>query len=176
MYREYLAEPSDPPWQQLLLPSPGVSVGCLVDGRVTGVAYGRPSPRKTGSITLRGIAVQSQWAKRGHGSRLLGFFEARVRERGYDVVGLASAGGYVDHFYEKNGYRCVGYLVGLSETQVDLAKAMQRFTEFVEPADSDRYVIINTESMSEETRRQVLTDLEGAELNALMNKVIADSR
>ena len=107
---------------------------------------------------------------------MLGFFEARVRERGYDVVGLASAGGYVDHFYEKNGYRCVGYLVGLSETQVDLAKPMQRYSGFVEPADSDRYVIINTESMSEETRRQVLTDLEGAELNALMNKVIADSR
>ena len=160
---------------ELLLPEPGVSVGCILHGGVIGIAYGSPSRRKAGFIILRGIAVQSRQAKLGYGSRLLQFFESRSQERGFHAVSLGSAGGYVDHFYEKNGYHCVAYLVSAPEDMDGLAALRQRYSEFLESAESDSSFSIDAESMGEDTRRQFLADFQGARLNAIMDKAIGGS-
>jgi GNAT superfamily N-acetyltransferase len=62
------------------------------------------NPRTTRS-SFKGIAVEANLWRHGIGSALLAEFERRVRDRGYSRIGLGSAGGYVDAFYEKNGYR-----------------------------------------------------------------------
>ena len=46
-----------------------------------------------------------RYAGRGFGSRLLQYFDRQIERAGYTVCSLGSAGGYVEHFYIKNGYR-----------------------------------------------------------------------
>jgi GNAT superfamily N-acetyltransferase len=62
-------------------------------------------------VQLQGIAIQSDYAGQGYGSQLLNRFEEQVRQRGGRMVSLGSAAGYVEHFYLKNGYVPVEYLV-----------------------------------------------------------------
>lgn len=49
----------------------------------------------------------------------------------------------------------------------------QRYSEFVEPAESESHFSIKVDSMSEGTRGQFLVDIKGAPVNAIMDKAIA---
>jgi GNAT superfamily N-acetyltransferase len=88
---------------------PELAIALEVDGAVMGVAFGHPDG--DGGATLEGITVDDAWTARGLGSRLLARFEQAAADASYRDVGLGSAGGYVEHFYLKNGYHQKEYMI-----------------------------------------------------------------
>lgn len=94
---------------------PDLFVGCFQDQTLIGVCYGWPFsddfPEETGKILLKGITIIHPFSGKGYGSQLLGCFEEQVRKRGRWTITLGSAEGYVEHFYLKNGYQPVEYLI-----------------------------------------------------------------
>jgi len=88
---------------------PELAIALRVGGIVTGVAFGRPDGE--GGATLEGITVDDAHSARGIGSLLLARFERAAAKAGYSSVSLGSGGGYVEHFYVKNGYRQTEYMV-----------------------------------------------------------------
>jgi GNAT superfamily N-acetyltransferase len=76
---------------------------CIACGdRLLGVAYAEE--RTKDELCLQGIAVVYPYAAQGRGSALLRALEEEARRRGYAAISLGSADGYVEHFYQKNGY------------------------------------------------------------------------
>ena len=175
LYQEYLADPSDPPWRDLLLPRPGVSLGCLLAGGVVGIAYGGPARRQPGCLILRGIAVAGAHAQKGRGSLLLYRFEEQARAAGFNTVSVGSAGGYVDRFYAKNGYRCVAYLADAPAATADLEQRARPYADYIGPAESAERIRVDAAAMDDALRARFLEDFGGAGLNAIMDKDIRDA-
>ncbi|MEU6584152.1 GNAT family N-acetyltransferase [Nocardia sp. NPDC046763] len=88
---------------------PDLVLSALLGERVVGVCFA--SPGSGTGIVVDGIAVDGSFAGRGIGSKLLSAWEVAARATGFTEVTVGSAGGYVEHFYEKNGYRPVEYCV-----------------------------------------------------------------
>ena len=88
---------------------PGLAIGLSVDGTLVGLAFGHPNSH--GGVTLEAIAVDHAYSGHGLGSALLARFEQAAAEGGYDNVSLGPAPGYVEHFYRKNGYEQIEYMV-----------------------------------------------------------------
>ena len=83
---------------------PTTTVGYYFDTCLIGAAYGVASEFNDG-FSLDGIAIIHPYNGVGRGGKLLAFFEKRVALLGYASISLGSAGGYVERFYLKNGYR-----------------------------------------------------------------------
>lgn len=97
---EYL--PGIPPAQALAMP---VRLCCVRGGQVIGVAFAElRAPRE---LCLQGIAIAHPFHAQGRGGKLLQALEEEARRRGYEKISLGAAGGYVERFYRKNGYRAV---------------------------------------------------------------------
>ena len=88
---------------------PELAIALTVDGAVAGVAFGHPD--RGDGATLEGITVDDAHTACGLGSLLLARFEQAAADGGYQDVNLGSAGGYVEHFYLKNGYQQAEYMV-----------------------------------------------------------------
>ena len=101
--RDYLGEESLETWSGERRANPELTVGCFLPGQLIGLCYGLPDPPD--GVILDGIAMLDRYAGRGFGSRLLQYFDRQIERAGYTVCSLGSAGGYVEHFYTKNGYR-----------------------------------------------------------------------
>ena len=172
LYQEYLADPSDPPWRHLLLPRPGLSLGCLLAGGVVGIAYGGPARRQPDCLVLRGIAVAGAHAQKGRGSLLLARLEDRAREAGFHTLSVGSAGGYVDRFYAKNGYSCVAYLVDPPAETAELEQRRRPYADYIGPAENAARFRVDTAAMDEALRARFLDDFGGDRLNAIMDKDI----
>jgi GNAT superfamily N-acetyltransferase len=83
--------------------TPSAFTGYYIDDTLVGCCYGKGND--SGSFSLEGIAVVHPYHAHGRGGKLLAFFEKSVVALGYFHIGLGSAGGYVERFYMKNGYR-----------------------------------------------------------------------
>jgi GNAT superfamily N-acetyltransferase len=88
---------------------PELAIALTIDGTVAGVAFGHPNGKD--GATLDGITVDDAYTTQGLGSLLLARFERAAANAGYRDVSLGSAGGYVEHFYLKNGYHQTEYMV-----------------------------------------------------------------
>lgn len=100
---------------------PALAIALTIDGTVAGVAFGHPNGDD--GATLEGITVDDAYTARGHGSLLLARFEQAAAGAGYRNVSLGSGGGYVEHFYLKNGYQQTEYMVvipGADRQHLDL--------------------------------------------------------
>ena len=88
--------------------------GYFIDDLMVGVCYGWPRSEQVDnddSFTLDGIALIEPYNKYGRGSRLLSFFEDAVRKIGYERASVGSAGGYVERYYLKNGFKPIEFKV-----------------------------------------------------------------
>jgi len=88
--------------------------GYFADDRLVGICYGWPRSEQVtddDSFTLDGIAIAEPYNGHGRGGRLLAFFEDAAGTLGYDRVSVGSAGGYVERFYLKNGFRPIEFKV-----------------------------------------------------------------
>ncbi len=93
---------------------PEVYGGYFIDDTMVGVCYGWPRSEQVDnddSFTLDGIALIEPYNKCGRGSRLLKFFVDAANSIGYDCVSVGSAGGYVERYYLKNGFRPIEFKV-----------------------------------------------------------------
>ena len=80
-------------------------LGLFLEGRLIGLAFGQA--RSAREFCLQGIAVAHPYNAQGRGGRLLRALEDEARRRGFAALSVGSAGGYVERFYQKNGYRAV---------------------------------------------------------------------
>ncbi len=101
--RDHLGEESLETRRSERRPSPELTVGCFLPRQLMGICYGSPDPPD--GVILDLIVMFDRYAGRGYGSDLLQYFDRQVERAGYAVCSLGSAGGYVEHFYIKNGYR-----------------------------------------------------------------------
>ncbi len=88
---------------------PELAIALTIDGTLAGVAFGHPDGED--GATLEGITVDDAHTAHGFGSLLLARFEQAAADVGYRNVNLGSGGGYVEHFYLKNGYQQAEYMV-----------------------------------------------------------------
>ncbi len=168
---EYLEDGSFEAWSSDWKSHPELTVSCLFEGQLIGVAYGRPSPQKDGDVILEGIAVIQPHAGQGIGSQLLHFFERQAEKGGHSSVSLGSAGGYVEHFYMKNGYRPVEFVCWVS-ADYDLPVALKhKFGLADEPLPDDtRRLSVSVQSLDNELRDRLMADLGVADVVAIMEK------
>ena len=93
-------------------------VGLYQGGRLIGLCYGWPFAagglKGADKIILQGIAVIEPYNAQGRGGLLLAHFERQVARRGPHTISVGSAGGYVEGFYLKNGYRPFQYMARLT--------------------------------------------------------------
>lgn len=93
-------------------------VGYYQENQLIGIAFGWPRKeelKNMQTITLQGIAIEWDYKANGIGSKLLRFWEQQVKAIGYKKAGVGSADGYVEHFYQKNGYQPICYKLFDSE-------------------------------------------------------------
>jgi len=87
---------------------PTTVIGYYLDSKLIGYAYGLAHPEADGkTFTLDGIAIIEPHNATGRGGKLLAFFEKCVYELGFRRIDVGSAGGYVERFYLKNGYKAM---------------------------------------------------------------------
>lgn len=106
---QYLDDDPYEKWVNKCSRYPFLTVGSFSKGDIIGLLYGRPSPRNLQNAVLDGIAVIHTLKRRGIGSSMLSLFHSQAKAHGFRGVTLGSAGGYVDHFYIKNGYGYSGF-------------------------------------------------------------------
>lgn len=79
-----------------------------------GVVFGWPrnlDAPEDESFVIDGICIQEPFQKHGYGSLLLQAMEHACLLYGCPSISLGSAGGYVEHYYIKNGYEPICYKV-----------------------------------------------------------------
>lgn len=86
---------------------PKAFIASEYDGEVVGVCFGWARGLDAfgdESFVLDGIAVKSDFRKKGYGKILLDAFEKAAAEYGYSLISVGSAGGYVEKFYMNCGF------------------------------------------------------------------------
>ena len=107
---DYVGESDGEKFNEYFESHPNLAVGCTNEkGEIVGVCFGFPRDEET--VLLQGIAIHSDYSGSGLGSKLIKLFEDAVIRAGYHKITLGSAEGYVEHFYLKNGYRPVEYMI-----------------------------------------------------------------
>lgn len=84
--------------------SDGIVLLAVQKDTVLGCVFGWPTPRP-GEYLLDGIAVLYHFWRQGLGSALLHEFQTAVEKKGFQLISLGSAGGFVEKFYLSNGFR-----------------------------------------------------------------------
>lgn len=104
---EYLPGSREDTMRRRAAQYPKAFVLLMAGDEAAGAAFGWPRKSdmpEDDSFCLDGIAVKAPFWRKGYGSMLLRAFENAVREYGFSVVSVGSAGGYVEQFYIGNGY------------------------------------------------------------------------
>jgi GNAT superfamily N-acetyltransferase len=94
--------------------APDLALVCAEGAEIVGVCFAA-LPHEGEGVVLDGIAIEAERAGDGLGSALLAAFEDAAALAGFSRISLGSAEGYVEHFYEKNGYTPVEFLVTTAE-------------------------------------------------------------
>jgi GNAT superfamily N-acetyltransferase len=140
-------------------------------GRCVGVCYATPSDGH--EIGLAGIAVDDAVSGRGIGSQLLAAFEENVAAAGFRQVILGSAAGYAEHFYEKNGYRPIEYLVTVpSDVAVERLAGLP-ITRLRRRGDVTLVNVISTAGRDPQAKAAVLAACRGTAVNIIYRKQLA---
>jgi len=150
-------------------------VVCTASHLAIGVCYGCPLREEihedAHTALLRGIAVIKEHSARGHGTQLLRYFEQQAANAGFHRVTVGSAGGYVERFYTKNGYRPVRFLVQLAVEDGGVAALRDKYDVAAERVKgTTRYVYVRIESLDESLRRRLREDSGVDEVTAIMDK------
>lgn len=167
--RDYLDEESLETWCSERRANPELTVGCFLPGRLIGLCYG--SPDLPDGVILDGIAMLDGYAGRGFGSRLLQYFDGQVERAGYTVCSLGSAGGYVEHFYIKNGYRPSKFAFWVSG-DFDLPPALKSkygITDQVKK-DGSRRLSVEIDHLDNDLRDDMKTELGADDIISIMYK------
>ena len=119
---------------------------------IIGIAVGKASTET--DVVMELVAIVDEHSGRGYGSQLLVCFENQVAQAGYRRISLGSAGGYVEHFYLKNGYRPKSFTIWVAEEKVDPV-VVQDLGLTDEPNGNSRRVSVNVTHMDLELRVQI---------------------
>ena len=169
--RQYLDDGPLEEWVATRRAHPDLFLGCVRDGELIGVAYGHPSPRDPHHAILHGIAVVEEQSGRGYGSQLLESFCQQALRAGCATISVGSAGGYVDHFYVKNGFRPVAYHICVPSAQEVPEELRAKYAVVSERLDGDlRRLSVHTSRLDNEFREQLLRDFGAREACAIMMK------
>jgi len=85
---------------------PNLFVGCYHDKKLIGICIGFEMKRVSkDAIILISIAVDKNYQRSGLGTKMIKFFKQKVKETGKKKISVASAGGYVEKFYQKTAFK-----------------------------------------------------------------------
>ncbi len=99
---------------------------CYDTSEIRGIAYGSA---RGNLVILEGVAVVDKMLRKGLGSRLLICFEDKARRKGFGIVSVGSAEGYVEKFYIKNGYVPVEMHVKDEDHNIILKESVDSYEE-----------------------------------------------
>jgi GNAT superfamily N-acetyltransferase len=174
--RQYLDDGPFDVWARERQVHPDLFLACLCNGKLIGIAYGRPSDTSEGvsekdSATLNGIAVVEMFSGNGYGSQLLSFFNKQTKRVGYKTVGVGSAGGYVDRFYMKNGYTPIAYMIRLPSGKTGSPDLLTKHAISDERFDGHQQKLyVKIDSLDEVQKRALGDDFEAEEVIAIVRK------
>ena len=173
----YLDESPNGTWDAMRREYPDLFVAYRRQGKIIAICYGWPAHKERcehGTICLQGIAVAEEFAGKGFGSHLLHFFESQVRRRGGHTVTLGSAGGYVDHFYMKNGYQPVAFMICIPAARTFPPQLRKIHGVASERIDGNlQRLYVNVTSLDNSLRDKLKADFNATEVVAIMNKRLA---
>jgi GNAT superfamily N-acetyltransferase len=173
---EYLDETPNEVWKAQRDEQLDLYLACRVLDRIVGICYGATGQGHvtSGTVILQGIAVVDGFSRAGRGSQLLQTFETQVRRRGCHTVSLGSAGGCVDQFYQKNGYRPTGYMICAPADRPVSEALMTRYPVYDEHLDGDlRRSYVRVCRLDESLRNRLQTAFAATEVVAIMAKTLS---
>lgn len=94
---------------------PDLFAGCYIKQNLIGICHGF---KRDNLIILWAIAIHEKQARKGIGSKLLKFFGKQVKKIGEKTISVASAGGYVEKFYLRNGFKPKLFLVRINRSKL----------------------------------------------------------
>lgn len=150
---------------------PDLVWAALLDARVVGVSFAAQG--SAAGIVLDGIAVDASSAGRGIGSRLLSAWEDAATAAGFAEVTVGSVGGYVEHFYEKNGYRPVEYCVTVPGTVDPDRLAVLDVTRIRRSGGVSLVNIASTRGSDPDAKAAALAACGGTKLSVIYAKALA---
>lgn len=120
----------------------GIALLALEQDTVLGCVYGWATPREN-EYVLDGIAVEYHHWRAGIGTALLCAFETKVKQRGYTLISLGSADGFVETFYISNGYQPSCYKIYREDEIVTVCSFsdMESYFSYQRP-ETDGFVVM----------------------------------
>lgn len=118
-------------------------------GKLIGVCFGwARGLDEDRSFVLDGIAVMSDFQKKGYGKILLAAFEKAASGYGYSLISVGSAGGYVEKFYMGCGFIPKEYKVWEGESP-KVEKEFENTQDYFlyERKNSDGFVVMEKNLM-----------------------------
>ena len=178
MKTQYLDDSPRDRWIAMRNECPNLFVACRRQGKLIGICYGHPADRESceeATVMLDGIAVAEPFARQGYGSQLLRFFGDQAEQAGYRRVSVGSAGGYVDQFYMKNGYKPFRFMICLPSDRACPPDLRTKHAVVAERVDGHmRRLYVNISSLDNALRDALLTDFQAVEVVAIMDKKLGD--
>jgi len=173
--KRYLDDGPFDKWAKACREFPELCVACFREGKPIGICYGSPFSMRPGEVILDGIAVVENFSGQGYGSQLLRFFDQQIEHEGYEAVSLGSAGGYVEHFYMKNGYKPIEFAFWVP-IDFDLSPELQaKYGIQDNPGeDGTRRLSVRIGSLDNALRNRLLADFPVREIISIMYKRMSD--
>lgn len=150
--------------------------GLFYREKLIGIAYGWPMTEireaPADEMLLQGICVISDYWRHGLGSKLLLAFEEAVKKDGQWKIVLGSAGGFVDHFYMKNGYTPESLMLTWSWKERPSEDTLAKYDWlFAFPKEGDALrMFIEVSGFDENRQRQLQGDFPKAEVIFIFGK------
>ena len=176
---QYLDNSPRDSWVAMRAKHPDLFVACRRQEEIIGICYGWPANKQQyehGTIVLQGIAVAEEFSGNGYGSRLLHFFEHQVERTRGQTVTVASAGGYVDHFYMKNGYEPVAFMICVPAASWCPLDLRTKHHVTADRVDGDmRRLYVDVSDLDNTQRDRLMADFQALEVLAIMEKELASA-
>jgi len=177
--QEYLDDSPFESWQIQRSTHPDLFLAARVDGHAIGICYGWPPDAEhvsADTIVLQGIAIAENFSGKCHGSQLLHAFESQVAMRGGNTISVGSAGGYVDHFYMKNGYAPTAFMICIPADRQIPPALTREYSVSDERSDGDlRRLYVGISRLDNTLRERLISAFDADEVIAIMDKDLTES-
>ena len=149
---------------------PNLFIGCYENNELIGEVSGFV---RGNIVILKSIAVKDERQKQGIGSKLIKFFERQAKKY-CNIVSVASAEGYVESFYRKNGYkpRLIMIQIEKDDLPMDYKKRNYRFIDERDEGNT-KFLYIKYEKHGPKFKEKLKKEFNAFEVNLIFEKKVS---